>query len=463
MQTYLFLVVTALISGLSMTPALGFFVVYEDFEDDTPTNFVGYDAPGLDGPPTNTGRPGTWIPNQYDQLDWFNNPWFDDLDTDPDTNWQLQVTSDIGPDRAGNEAFFQNQHTSAPLYIHWSGMQQDCATSGQTQPGPCNVARFSRDGFLEFSLADGTRRPAMPGETLKVSFDFTFFDGIPVFALTNDVHQMAADTADETLHEPLTKWTVGFGQPFNPLDEGLEAWFNGSPQHPNVVSLLAMTNNFNQRAFDVRIPNPNQPDVDQKVIALDPDFVEPIFQQDPDDPDGNDYPYATLAFEYTVGESNFDVMTIDKHDGNGAQVVQQEQGGLVPIGRPGVTTTGIDGIVFSDTGTKQAAYMLDNIFIEILTGAAPLPGDANNDNLVTGADLITVQQNFGNVDANSPTDGLFLGDANDDGLVTGADLITVQQNFGNVAASPIAVPEPTAMLISCIGLLALCRRGRPGT
>ena len=54
-----------------------------------------------------------------------------------------------------------------------------------------------------------------------------------------------------------------------------------------------------------------------------------------------------------------------------------------------------------------------------------------------------------------PADGLLLGDANDDGLVTGADLITVQQNFGNVAASPIEVPEPTAMLISCIGLLEL--------
>ena len=219
-----------------------------------------------------------------------------------------------------------------------------------------------------------------------------------------------------------------------------------------------MTNNFNQRAFDVWIPNPNQPDVDQKVIALDPDFVEPIFQQDPDDPDGNDYPYATLAFEYTVGESNFDVMTIDKHDGNGAQAVQQEQGGLVPIGRPGIATTGIDGIVFSDTGTKQAAYMLDNIFIEILTGAAPLLGDANNDNLVTGADLITVQQNFGNVDSNEPTDGLFFGDANDDGLVTGADLITVQQNFGNVAAAAVPEPASIASLLLLLGLLERTKR-----
>ena len=56
----------------------------------------------------------------------------------------------------------------------------------------------------------------------------------------------------------------------------------------------------------------------------------------------------------------------------------------------------------------------------------PLLGDANNDNQVTGSDLVTAQQNFGNVDPDMPIDGLFLGDANDDSQVTGADLIAVQ-------------------------------------
>ena len=56
-----------------------------------------------------------------------------------------------------------------------------------------------------------------------------------------------------------------------------------------------------------------------------------------------------------------------------------------------------------------------------------LLGDANKDGQVTGADLISVQQNFGNV---GPTP--LQGDANNDGQVTGADLISVQQNFGNV-------------------------------
>ena len=91
-----------------------------------------------------------------------------------------------------------------------------------------------------------------------------------------------------------------------------------------------------------------------------------------------------------------------------------------------------------------------------------LLGDANNDNQVTGADLVIVQQNFGNVDPNMPTDGLFIGDANDDGKVTGADLIIVQQNFGNTLAPVGAeVPEPTsACLLTLVSLGAMARRRR---
>ena len=76
----------------------------------------------------------------------------------------------------------------------------------------------------------------------------------------------------------------------------------------------------------------------------------------------------------------------------------------------------------------------DGQFLNIIITPAntPLLGDANKDGQVTGADLIVVQQNFGNTGSD---DGLLYGDANDDDQVTGADLIIVQQNFGNVSTT----------------------------
>ena len=458
----------------AVVPAVAIVVVDEDFEDDTPTTYFPLPpavdlAPGLEGLPTNAGNPGNWLANQYHLLPWFNNPWHDDLDTNPDTNWQLQVTANIGPPRPGNEAFYQNQHTNCDLYLHCVDFKHDCNSLGLTEPGPCDNDRYSRDGFIQFSLADGTPRPAMPGEKLRVSFDFTSFDGIPVFALTNDIKQMADDTSNADLHPPLSEWNVGFGKPFNPVDEGLEAWFSGSSQHPNVVSLLTPNPGFNGRGFDVFLPvNPddlseqNEQGNTQLLVPLDPDFFEGPGPKE-------ERIYQTVALEYTVGNDHYDLVTIDFNDGNGPQEVRQaleeephgnappDPGGLVPIGQSAITVQGVDGIVFTDTGGKMASYMFDNICIvingeldECAAGPEPLIGDANGDGQVTGADLIAVQQNFGKT--GTPP---LPGDANNDGLVTGADLISVQQNFGNVLAAPVPEPATIALLVGC---LALCRR-----
>ena len=94
---------------------------------------------------------------------------------------------------------------------------------------------------------------------------------------------------------------------------------------------------------------------------------------------------------------------------------------------------------------------------EILTSVAVLFGDANKDGLVTGADIISVQQNFAKT---GPTP--LIGDANNDGLVTGADIISVQQNFGKTATNPSAapLPEPTTLAFLTLTPFLLPRRGQ---
>ena len=67
--------------------------------------------------------------------------------------------------------------------------------------------------------------------------------------------------------------------------------------------------------------------------------------------------------------------------------------------------------------------------IDAFSGGS-LAGDANKDSIVSGQDLISVQQNFGKV---GPVP--LQGDANDSGDVTGADLISVQQNFGKTGGT----------------------------
>ena len=115
-----------------------------------------------------------------------------------------------------------------------------------------------------------------------------------------------------------------------------------------------------------------------------------------------------------------------------------------------------EGVPIFDAKTFDVIYNANSVVLEVIN--AILFGDANNDGQVTGADLIAVQQNFGNV--GPPNDGTLLGDANDDGQVTGADLIAVQQNFGNVLGpGGASVPEPASLVVGALWL-TLVRRAR---
>ncbi len=83
--------------------------------------------------------------------------------------------------------------------------------------------------------------------------------------------------------------------------------------------------------------------------------------------------------------------------------------------------------------------------------AAPFPGDANGDGVVSFKDYIVLEVNFG---ATSAT--FAQGDFNGDGVVSFKDYIILESNFGKSS-----VPEPTTVAVLVAGgMLALRRRAK---
>jgi hypothetical protein len=316
---------------------------------------------------------------------------------------------------------------------------------------------------------------------------------------------MVARTADEDLNPPYSKNSVGFGQPFVPLQPDLGGW-QGNLMDPYVVAQLEFIGGFNQEYLGSRVPVESdlctstgivncsanielipdhdactqlQVDLGECGPVTDPAHIRPAVSD-------NFTRYQTLELEYTVGDTiwklwldGVEVSTqFTEASDTGGRDIDQEWGLPVPVGQP-VPPMGeqqINGIIFGTTGDRstwgnnknRSVLFFDDICFTVnqsLDGACfaggpmPLLGDANNDDQVTGADLISVQQNFGKTYSSDPScDGLGLGDANDDCLVTGADLISVQQNFGKIAAAAVPEPATVALLMGSVLLLRRTKR-----
>ncbi len=84
-----------------------------------------------------------------------------------------------------------------------------------------------------------------------------------------------------------------------------------------------------------------------------------------------------------------------------------------------------------------------------------IPGDANNDGLVSAGDYACIQSNLG---ATGPADGTLYGDANADGTVSVGDYASVQTNFDTGA--PQVTPEPATMSLLALGGMLLIKRRR---
>ena len=90
------------------------------------------------------------------------------------------------------------------------------------------------------------------------------------------------------------------------------------------------------------------------------------------------------------------------------------------------------------------------------TIASLLPGDADENGTVNGADLNTVLSNFNQTGPGGDA-GWRMGDFDGNGTVNGADLNAVLSNFNKTSAVTAAVPEPgtsSLLALGAIGVLA---------
>ena len=115
------------------------------------------------------------------------------------------------------------------------------------------------------------------------------------------------------------------------------------------------------------------------------------------------------------------------------------------------------GFEFADFDGNIGAGQVE-ILLEPIPKPGPLPGDANNDGVVSADDYGEVQLRFGDVG-----EAGILGDANLDGVVSADDYGSVQLNFGTVyGMGGVPVPEPATIGLLLLGGALVASRRRPG-
>ena len=163
--------------------------------------------------------------------------------------------------------------------------------------------------------------------------------------------------------------------------------------------------------------------------------------------------YLNSNYNWSTSGGDFDVETVVLHELGHALGLDHPDQAFPEAANydpytfePGYTCTGTE-VMHSTYYPDGINNMLTQDEIGGLIFLYPgLPGDANQDGVVSAGDYTTVQNNFGST--------RYFGDANHDGVVSAGDYSTIQANFGNAQTTP----EPTILLAFMMALLLRTHR-----
>lgn len=110
-----------------------------------------------------------------------------------------------------------------------------------------------------------------------------------------------------------------------------------------------------------------------------------------------------------------------------------------------------DGVTWDNGDIK-----IDQILVQSITSAAPIPGDLNGDGTIDSKDLDILVANSGK----TMTGGASVGDINGDGVINQDDWALWQVDVANYNAGTSAAPEPASVTLLACGAFALLRYRR---
>jgi hypothetical protein len=427
-------------------------VIQENFQDDAPGGSWKGNFGNL---PTNVGLPGQWLPSGHiANL----SPFFPN---NMDNDWRPLVQSDAN-DASGSPA-------NLPAGVYMASLNRV-----GVQTGTAGV--FNMDGIIKFTLANGTARPAVTGEKIRGSFDFSINEGIFGFGFTDNI------SALQSYQASLPPW-VGTGSSpvmmptgFTDREPDGEGGFTRVGFSPNVTGQISINTGFNGIFTHACV------DVAENGGAGD-GFVDQGNNNPKTDPLSTAHrPLATNArqtikFEYTVGNSVFDLLQVDQDGPDNplgfVDILQMPDNpstpakdtpnpnGPMPIGK---IMPSIEGFFFTGGHTKLTEAFYDNIFVELVPSVILLLGDANHDGTVNTLDFDELSSHFNQTTTLNWANGDTTADFNGDGVINAMDFNAIAANFGSTASGSAlgeAVPEPASLgVLGLIALSLVTRRAR---